>query len=611
MPPKKYNGRTRSSRKEIDLTNRSTASHFIGNDENSAQLENKNYKDVDAPISKNITEILNDSGDNPLKYRFPLNYVYLVQDIMNEYMTFSRFLELACNCYLLQVIYVKKEKFHLQDNVTIIGYNLGACFIAMLLGYKTQLTKFRNNPSSFPKPQLPDFNNIYSILLPLYLNITHKSKFFLINLSLNYFALDNLNIYFNFLSGLAFFLFNNNEEESGAKPLDFILASAVYFFYRNAIQYINLGNTKSKTTITKEVIEQEGSVNDEELALAKEGRATSLNNAEIHLISCAISCLLLNTSDPTKFNLPLIIFQKLIISSTIGLLAAYPSFLYYKKTESKLASSATVLIFSAVVYFSTNYQLAKVINNENAVRWLYSYIFKNDYKTKVVISWIVSLTAVIPLVFYRSDVFTLNTRRKIWHFVLLTMILPPLSTDPQFSLICLLGTVVLLSVVEIVRYNKFTFCGRYLHDKLTKFQDFKDLKGPLNLSYIYLVIGTSIPTIFDYCLNENVSIKAYLGLISLGLGDSVASIIGKRFGKLKWRGSKNTIEGTVAFCIASLIGIKVIDYFFIPAKSTKWESILISILLAGVLEGVSSLNDNFLIPLYVLSSAEVIEIAFQ
>lgn len=77
------------------------------------------------------------------------------------------------------------------------------------------------------------------------------------------------------------------------------------------------------------------------------------------------------------------------------------------------------------------------------------------------------------------------------------------------------------------------------HKTLSVFQDTKDLQGPLNLSYIYLLAGVTIPIVYDYLVNKDtVTIIRYSGLITLGVGDTFASVIGKKFGTFKWNGQQ-------------------------------------------------------------------------
>jgi dolichol kinase len=51
------------------------------------------------------------------------------------------------------------------------------------------------------------------------------------------------------------------------------------------------------------------------------------------------------------------------------------------------------------------------------------------------------------------------------------------------------------------------------------------------------------------------------GIISVGVGDSAASIVGSKIGTLKWPGSKRTLEGSIAGLIAQFLFVGCLWYF--------------------------------------------------
>lgn len=85
------------------------------------------------------------------------------------------------------------------------------------------------------------------------------------------------------------------------------------------------------------------------------------------------------------------------------------------------------------------------------------------------------------------------------------------------------------------------------------------------------------------------------GILSLGFGDATASLVGKRFGRCKWPGTKKTVEGTLAFIIAvfsssfiivycsALVGIDDATRFVASAGRGEWFNYSIVITLTGML----------------------------
>ncbi len=76
------------------------------------------------------------------------------------------------------------------------------------------------------------------------------------------------------------------------------------------------------------------------------------------------------------------------------------------------------------------------------------------------------------------------------------------------------------------------------------------------------------------------------------VGDAVAAIIGRRFGRHCWPGSRRTLEGSLAFFGAALLTVR-----FFPVPSTHG---VLAALLATLLEALPlPLNDNLRVPLAV------------
>jgi len=87
--------------------------------------------------------------------------------------------------------------------------------------------------------------------------------------------------------------------------------------------------------------------------------------------------------------------------------------------------------------------------------------------------------------------------------------------------------------------------------------------GKIVLTHIYLLAGCALPSLLcpypgrgdgEAALGSGGSIVPYAGVLILGVGDTVASIVGTFFGKWLWvpsKGTGKTVEGTVAGWIAT------------------------------------------------------------
>ena len=245
---------------------------------------------------------------------------------------------------------------------------------------------------------------------------------------------------------------------------------------------------------------------------------------------------------------------------------------------------------------------------------------KDETRVHIISIWVAMSVTIIPIVFYFANYLRLNTRRKIWHgLMVFALCFTPeiLFGQIEFTLISLLGTLIVFMIVEGIRYNRLSYIGEFLHKTLSVFQDTKDLQGPLNLSYIYLLAGVTIPIVYDYLVNKDtVTIIRYSGLITLGVGDTFASVIGKKFGTFKWKGSNKSVQGTIAFIVSVLLCTYGADYYltqnntnYLPIKN--WENTFVTILLAGLLEGTCDINDNYLIPIFFPISYELLNKSYK
>lgn len=118
-----------------------------------------------------------------------------------------------------------------------------------------------------------------------------------------------------------------------------------------------------------------------------------------------------------------------------------------------------------------------------------------------------------------------------------------------------------------------------IHVFMSEFIDEKD-SGAAILSHFYLLTGSMM------CLwMENGRIADNLsGVLVLGVGDAMASIVGKKIGKRKWTNLSNkSIEGTIGFAISMMI-VRLFE-----------SQQVVPILLTSLMEGFSLQNDNLII----------------
>ncbi len=97
------------------------------------------------------------------------------------------------------------------------------------------------------------------------------------------------------------------------------------------------------------------------------------------------------------------------------------------------------------------------------------------------------------------------------------------------------------------------------------------------------------------------------GFISLGIIDSVASMVGVKFGSHRWPGSRKTIEGTIGAVAAAIVFGLIfqfsVDYFWphwvrVSILPFNLLSFFLSTLFCSLFEAFTHQIDNLVMPIF-------------
>ncbi|KAK5952597.1 dolichol kinase [Knufia fluminis] len=175
----------------------------------------------------------------------------------------------------------------------------------------------------------------------------------------------------------------------------------------------------------------------------------------------------------------------------------------------------------------------------------------------------------IVAVLQLNNVVEVDTRRKVFHGVMVAMLLPTIPIDPCFFALALMIVLAVFLMLDLFRASQLPPISRPLTNFLAPYIDGRDYRGPVIVSHIFLLIGCAIPLWFSLASTERLGdgpwagwevasrdLSMVSGVICVGMGDAAASLFGRRYGRTKWYwGGGKSIEGSVAFTLAVMIGL--------------------------------------------------------
>lgn len=189
----------------------------------------------------------------------------------------------------------------------------------------------------------------------------------------------------------------------------------------------------------------------------------------------------------------------------------------------------------------------------------------------LILYWATVLCAGLLAVFSLTSLVEVDTRRKVFHGVMVAMMLPATFVDPCACALALTFILAVFLALEVIRAGQVQPLGNAISRFVAPYVDGRDLRGPVVVSHLFLLIGCAVPMWFSLAsINRNGEppwqgwelqddrreVAMVAGIICVGMGDAAASLIGRRYGRHKWIwvGGKS-LEGSAAFAVAVTIGL--------------------------------------------------------
>ncbi|KAL0067858.1 dolichol kinase [Marasmius tenuissimus] len=197
----------------------------------------------------------------------------------------------------------------------------------------------------------------------------------------------------------------------------------------------------------------------------------------------------------------------------------------------------------------------------------------------------------------------LNARRKFFHGLAVVMFVPGVAFDPAFTHLCFSAAFALFTFAEYVRFFAIYPFGASVHLFMNEFLDQKD-GGTAILSHFYLLTGCA----GSLWLENGSPLVEFTGILVLGVGDSLASVVGKRIGIHRWSPtSAKSLEGSLAFTLSIVLSAWIL-YLFGMVESFSTLRYVGVIGCSSLLEALSDQNDNLTLPLFTWSLAVLVGI---
>jgi len=141
--------------------------------------------------------------------------------------------------------------------------------------------------------------------------------------------------------------------------------------------------------------------------------------------------------------------------------------------------------------------------------------------------------------------------RKLFHFTALVVFLPAVLWNQKIMVFGSNLAIVLFIIFEFgKKFSKGTIMDK-IHEYENAYLDAREKNSNnLILSHLYLLLGCTISTITSYILFDGMELPPHFimfslsGLLFVGIGDSMAALAGRIYGKTKWPGTKKSQEGS-------------------------------------------------------------------
>ncbi|KAL1128755.1 hypothetical protein V6Z11_A13G269600 [Gossypium hirsutum] len=213
------------------------------------------------------------------------------------------------------------------------------------------------------------------------------------------------------------------------------------------------------------------------------------------------------------------------------------------------------------------------------ILWIFQFVLSEPLKRLSLCIYWLGLIYASVLRFYNISKNSKIERillRKYYHLLAVSMFLPAL----------------------IYQVWRIWPLGQLVHQFMSAFTDHRD-SDILIVSHFSLLLGCALPIWMSSGFNDRPLIP-FAGILSLGIGDTMASMVGHKYGVLRWSKTGCTAAGIVSVLAACSVLLPLLastGYIL----TQNWFPLLIAVTTSGLLEAYTAQLDNAFIPLVFYS----------
>ena len=227
----------------------------------------------------------------------------------------------------------------------------------------------------------------------------------------------------------------------------------------------------------------------------------------------------------------------------------------------------------------------------NPVMWVLQTIFTSKSILGLFAIWSFCLTMAILLVILQASKATTATR-KYFHGIVVVVFTSGAVIDPDFLYLSSIVGLCFMLLLEHMRFKSIEPISTWLNSAFKTFRDEKDV-GDLILTNIYLLAGVALPLWLSQDLRSGNPTVLLSGVLAVGIGDSFASVVGSKFGRLKIASTNKSVEGLIASVLSQVAFLLVLSRLNLLSFQA---SLILPITIVSAVETFTSQVDNIALP---------------